>query len=634
MATEIEPRLNVIEVELQKLLSGLKSSASSAGNIIEGELGTIRTPMSNVGRLNPALLAATLLGHSTEAGANSDIPNPPLPYSGGKIKQRPVASEAQVQQALIPSIEQILSRGYTPIPRDSLDPFQEGATLVDPRVTRVNEGARLRGSNTVATQDANGNITISGGAGFSPATPSVQSQQQVTPEQGFVSLLNSYSQATAPTAEKPLGIWERQKALDQLQGEYGAAMASMKNTSMTQAEAEYGLPQLRQSLKDSIARDMSETKNYARFGISGITKKIMAELTGAESAAREASNRIDLENPAVQNLKKMGDSFITTERKKLEFQFKQEELQNQINQDLQANYPGAVSTAKAAFPELRKASPEDQVKAGAKLAQTAEGKIAIQNENNPSAIMELAASGNGVAASKAAYEQTKQLLPVGTPDDSIKFQTQETIARNDIGFIRDMATNQAKYEKQFIAANDLKKIGKLDVDAVETELNKLRELEKSSGSKAAAMKQRSEWAQDFLLNSNKDKFFASPSSWSNAEEFHNTGTAIGKLYSLASATTPNPTVSDLSASLSKMDNASERATAFAQLQTMAQAAAEKASGSYYGGFANSLDLKKEINMKASETMLDRIKNALWNTQTGLGAQASLGVLSTVSNALK
>lgn len=154
---------------------------------------------------------------------------------------------------------------------------------------RVNEGARLRGSNTQATIDAKGQTVITGSGSVGEEGAKLQGSMQDPMQSAMLRA------STAKTPDELLA------ATQDLLGQQAIFEARKNEDAIKAASIQAGVPQLEQRLQAEILADQNDPK-YTGYD-SKITAEIRDQLARAKSESRIVANQLIASDPELARLK-------------------------------------------------------------------------------------------------------------------------------------------------------------------------------------------------------------------------------------------------------------------------------------------------------------------------------------------
>lgn len=239
---------------------------------------------------------------------------------------------------------------------------------------RVNAGARLRGSNTVATLDENGRTVITGSG--SPSSDVPTSQPGAPASTAFDIGTASAKLQVSSTAEDKL------TTAQQLSGSLAAYESKTHLDAINAANQKYGIAGLEATVKkeQQVDADFLLTKPDSPRRVSDITIRAQQQLEQARSdAAKEAQNSI-LTNPEYARISTEGKALIQKAGALASSQLNKETTMDMRNAELADMLTPSVKSATLAMqPEL--AGQPDHVIF--KQMQNSPHKDIILNADNP-----------------------------------------------------------------------------------------------------------------------------------------------------------------------------------------------------------------------------------------------------------
>jgi len=169
-------------------------------------------------------------------------------------------------------------------------------TIRSAGVDNVNEGARLRGSNSQATLDASGRVTLSGSGSPSSSSSTVSANS-------FDLTQTNLDIENATTSRDKLNI--AQVAI----GKLNSYKATKEAEAIAQANEKFGVTQLEQTIQQSMAADMLSPNNPAKV-IGPKTIQLQQQLQQAKSYATQYATQSLTTDPIHAGIMAQGQFLI------------------------------------------------------------------------------------------------------------------------------------------------------------------------------------------------------------------------------------------------------------------------------------------------------------------------------------
>ena len=501
---------------------------------------------------------------------------------------------------------------------------EKPSKVIDPgfdiaAANRVNTGARLRGSNTVATIDNNGRAVITGGRGITTGYETgVEGQAPAgftsssRPSGGGGTIQQSFPTSTSVqprqldtvlSSDHYLGEMRRidsiqdpnEKffAVSQLRGSVEETLAKFKAGASTQADLEFKVPELLKTLQQNEQEDRSDP-NYQKYQAdSKITQSVRQQYESALQASRARGDTIFQSNPEAAKLAGMITPFL------------EYTMANLAKQDLKADERAAKAEALSAqfgtgHIDLAKviAPGADPVQTAAREYKNIPFREAAMAMNTPEDLVPMALAGNTYAKAGVIHKQAA-LLADTEDTNSSAYQNSFLKAQKDYRAMESLIKNGVQFDEKVkqLFPNSTKReelLSDYNLLGADTSKTKARE------------NFRATLAPRLLSIAKEDSFLSNVAGWQGSELLASPSTEISKVYTetqqrLGAGATIS--LDALASGIKKLPK-KVRAKARDELVAIATQAKNKEASGLYGTFGDDLDLETKINTIISQRTLD------------------------------
>lgn len=388
---------------------------------------------------------------------------------------------------------------------------------------RVNTGARLRGSNTIATIDSNGRAVITGGKGI---VTGYETGYEQDPNYGkVVGVLAPSSPLSTPSTSdtiasmmadvaKESDIDIKVSRLFQVKSAYESRIASMKADAYKAAELEIGVPALKTSLEAAMTRDRNDPL-WDRFQTDSTpTAAARAQYQSALTAATTLADKHFLANPEVGKLKGLVEPFLEMQQRNLTKQSGRQEAVTEMT-DMLGDNPKRL--AEASF-----VGTQDPAATAAKNMNNKEFYEAAVTMQSPERLVPLALRTDNMFAGKALALKQADTLSGGKTKNPALFDKKFLEAEKDINAVKELIYNDSQLATKYKEA-----FGKDLVFPPTDPLGDKKEV--------AALKQamKEEKALETIKEIKKQRFENNISTWDNFHRFTDPDSLGAKLYQKA-----------------------------------------------------------------------------------------------------
>lgn len=566
-------------------------------NLILGAAGA--ADQSSISSEQSSLSSDNIPMYSTFAG------NPPSPASESTVPPPQDTSSTESQDRA----KYLVAGGTYP----SFTPtnVKEKPSVSDV-VAKINEGARLRGSNTVATLDENGRVVItSSGAGTTEAGKSVASN--------LTSMRETISNETDP--EKKLN------ALIDYKGSVETQIANIHGEANKFAITETGVDQYEKLLEQSIAADRASPYYAAHLGADSTrTKEIRDQLATARQQANILTTKLVSENPELHKLIGESQLFINKEASAAQSQrLKLDAAEMKAQQQLELTSQNTMKVASILYPkDVANKTPEELAAFANRNLRNNKEAVAVVNtleSGKPTDLLRLTTEGNRVASDVTSSLQAEAMTGTNSGTDY-------EVAKQKASYDMAALANMSKPEK---LPELIKRTSANEVVAKKT-LGEI-ELEAAKMAPAAASKFKAEKAKELaVIALEEDKrrtFYNSVASWtpSSIDSIKNS-TILGPIYDsmIKVKGTNEVSLEELATMItSKLQTKEEISAAKNELRMIATSAQDSQNKGIYGHVGSSIDIDNIIN----KAHIRSIFGMEWAAEQGiLGAPSYFTQLGT------
>ena len=509
---------------------------------------------------------------------------------------------------------------------------------------RINTGARLRGSNTIASIDKNGRVVITGGrgittgyetgvegiapAGFTSTSrpsgerskltssipPTGRVQQDITgiaaPSEHFLSEMKRIDDIQDPK--------EKFFAVAQLRGAAEETIAKFRGQADKQASLEFKVSELEQALRTNEAADRNDPNYWKVKADSKITQNVRHQYDAALSASRARADTIYTSNPEAAKLRGIIDPFLEYTMKNLARQETKADDREAKAEALAAQFgTGHLELAGLIAPGA------DPVQTAAREYNNPQFREAAMAMNTPEDLVPLALGPKNAYARQGVIHKQAVLLG-GTEDkNSSEYKIAHAQAEGDFRAMQDLVKNSTNFTTAMETYYPVsEKRNKILADYTTLDKSKVKEREAFRATMAPILLSKAKEA-DFLGN---------VAGWGSDSVLGDPTLAISSVYKnvrvRAGAGAPI-SLTALAAGIRELPDKGQQAKARDELLQVGRAALQRQASGVYGRFGDGLDLETAINTALSDTILsDFFGNIAGKAAFGGATGLAIGALPT------